>query len=155
MLEGTSRAPDDVVAVVPPNLEEITVEKVAINGDGGSRPEYLPVVIAAVEVACNDTFNMHGVLATTMPVGPVIIVNGPIRRAGMNLWATCSVREPGQHRSGAPCNLWCATWAVEALRRRSRQARQPRQSELLLRRGRGRLAVELRTWRARLPGPTP
>jgi hypothetical protein len=28
---------------------------------------------------------MHGVLATTMPVGPVIIVNGPVRRAiGMN-----------------------------------------------------------------------
>jgi hypothetical protein len=86
MLEGTSRAPDDVVAVVPPNLEEITVEKIAINAVmAGCRPEYLPVVIAAVEAACNDTFNMHGVLATTMPVGPVIIVNGPIRRAiGMN-----------------------------------------------------------------------
>jgi hypothetical protein len=72
--------------VVPPNLEEITVEKIAVNAVmAGCRPEYLPVVIAAVEAACNDTFNMHGVLATTMPVGPVIIVNGPIRRAiGMN-----------------------------------------------------------------------
>jgi hypothetical protein len=86
MLEGTSRALDDVVAVVPPNLEAITVEKIAVNAVmAGCRPEYLPVVIAAVEAACNDTFNMHGVLATTMPVGPVIIVNGPIRRAiGMN-----------------------------------------------------------------------
>ena len=86
MLEGTSRAPDVVVAVVPPNLDEVTVEKVAINAVmAGCRPEYLPVVIAAVEAACNDTFNMHGVLATTMPVGPVIVVNGPIRRAiGMN-----------------------------------------------------------------------
>src|SRR5712692_9000553 len=28
---------------------------------------------------------MHGVLATTMPVGPIVVVNGPIRRAiGMN-----------------------------------------------------------------------
>ncbi|MGH7823015.1 MAG: thioredoxin family protein, partial [Candidatus Binatia bacterium] len=43
--------------------------------------EYLPVVLAAVEAACTDEFNMHGVLATTMPVGPVIVVNGPIRRA--------------------------------------------------------------------------
>jgi hypothetical protein len=42
-------------------------------------------VIAALEAACTDTFNIHGVLATTMPVGPVIVVNGPIRRAiGMN-----------------------------------------------------------------------
>ena len=54
-------------------------------GDGGCKPEYLPVVLAAVEAACTDAFNIHGVLATTMPVGPVIIVNGPIRRAiGMN-----------------------------------------------------------------------
>ena len=46
---------------------------------------YLPVVIAAVEAACTDEFNAHGLLATTMPSGPVIIVNGPIRRAlGMN-----------------------------------------------------------------------
>jgi hypothetical protein len=42
-------------------------------------------VIAATEAACTDTFNMHGLLATTMPVGPVMIVNGPIRRRiGMN-----------------------------------------------------------------------
>jgi hypothetical protein len=86
MLEGTSLSPSDVIAIVPPDLVEVTVEKIAINAVmAGCKPEYLPVVIAAVRAACTDTFNMHGVLATTMPVGPVIIVNGPIRRAiGMN-----------------------------------------------------------------------
>lgn len=86
MLEGTSRAPDEVVAVVPPDLVECTVEKVAVNAVlAGCRPEYLPVVLAAVAAACTDDFNIHGVLATTMPVGPVVIVNGPIRqRIGMN-----------------------------------------------------------------------
>ena len=86
MLEGTTRAPDDIVAVVPPDLVEVTVEKVAINAVmAGCRPEYLPVVLAAVEAACTDEFNIHGVLATTMPVGPVLVVNGPVRRAiGMN-----------------------------------------------------------------------
>jgi len=86
MLQGTRRKPDEVVAVVPPDLVECTVEKVAINAVmAGCRPEYLPVVLAAVEAACTDQFNMHGLLATTMPAGPVIIVNGPIRRAiGMN-----------------------------------------------------------------------
>ena len=86
MLEGTTRAPDEIVAVVPPDLVECTVEKVAINAVlAGCTPEYLPVVLAAVEAACTDEFNMHGLLATTMPVGPVIIVNGPIRRRiGMN-----------------------------------------------------------------------
>ena len=86
MLAGTTRGPDEVVAVVPPNLEPVTLEKIAINAVmAGCKPEYLPVVIAAVEAVCNDEFNIHGVLATTMPVGPVLIINGPIRRAiGMN-----------------------------------------------------------------------
>lgn len=86
MLEGTSRAPDETVAVVPPDLVECTVEKVAVNAVmAGCRPEYLPVVLAAVAAACTDEFNMHGLLATTMPVGPVLIVNGPIRHEiGMN-----------------------------------------------------------------------
>src|SRR6476661_7162445 len=86
MLEGTSRAPQEIVANVPPDLVDVTVEKVAINAVmAGCRPEYLPVVLAAVEATCNNEFNIHGVLATTMPVGPVLIVNGPIRRAiGMN-----------------------------------------------------------------------
>lgn len=81
MLAGTSRDRSDTVAVIPPNLVEASVEKVAINAVmAGCRPEYLPVVLAALEAICNDEFNMHGVLATTMGVGPVLIVNGPIRR---------------------------------------------------------------------------
>jgi thiol-disulfide isomerase/thioredoxin len=86
MLAGTSRAPDELVAVVPPDLQECTVEKVAINAVmAGCRPEYLPVVLAAVEAACTDAFNIHGILATTYFVGPVVVVNGPIaREIGMN-----------------------------------------------------------------------
>ena len=86
MLAGTARRPDEVVAMVPPDLVPATVEKIAINAVlAGCKPEHLPVVLTAVEAACTDVFNMHGLLATTMPVGPVIVVNGPIRRAlGMN-----------------------------------------------------------------------
>ena len=86
MLDGTSRDPGEVVALVPPNLVEGTVEKIAVNAVmAGCRPEYLPVVLAAVEAACTDEFNMHGLLCTTYFAGPVVIVNGPIRyRIGMN-----------------------------------------------------------------------
>jgi hypothetical protein len=86
MLQGTTRDAQEVVAVVPPDLVECTVEKVAVNAVlAGCRPEYLPVVLTALEAACTDEFNAHGVLATTMPVGPVIVVNGPVRRRiGMN-----------------------------------------------------------------------
>lgn len=86
MLAGTSRAPDEVVANVAPDLADCTVEKAAVNAVmAGCQPEYFPVVLAALIAVCNDTFNMHGMLATTMPVGPVFIVNGPIaRQIGMN-----------------------------------------------------------------------
>ena len=86
MLAGTTRDPDEVVAVVPPDLTEATVEQIAVNAVmAGCKPEYLPVVLAAVEAACTDEFNMHGLLATTYFSGPVVVVNGPITgRIGMN-----------------------------------------------------------------------
>ena len=86
MLGGTRRDPAEVVAVVPPDLVECTVEKVAVNAVlAGCRPEYLPVVLAALEAACTPEFNVHGLLATTWSSGPVVIVSGPIAgRIGMN-----------------------------------------------------------------------
>ena len=86
MLTGTTRAPDELVTEVPPDLVDCTVEKVAVNAVmAGCLPEHLPVVLAAVEAACTREFNMHGLLATTFFSGPILIVNGPIRqRIGMN-----------------------------------------------------------------------
>lgn len=86
MLEGTTRSASDIVANVAPDLIDVTVEKIAVNAVmAGCKPEYLPVVIAAVEAICTDEFNIHGLLATTMSVGPVFVVNGPIRKPlGMN-----------------------------------------------------------------------
>ena len=86
MLAGTTRSPSELVGVIPPDHAPCTVEKVAINAVmAGCKPEYLPVVLAAVEAACRDEFCMHGVLATTYFAGPILIVNGPIReQIGMN-----------------------------------------------------------------------
>jgi hypothetical protein len=87
MLAGTRRDPQEVVATIPPNMGEATVEKIAINAVmAGCRPEYLPVVLTAVEAICTDAFNIHGVMATTMGASPVMVVNGPVRtRLGMNM----------------------------------------------------------------------
>ncbi len=86
MLAGTTRDPNDVVVLAPPDLVECSVEKIAINAVmAGCKPEYLPVVIAAVEAACTDAFNAHGILCTTWFSGPMIVVNGPMSRSiGMN-----------------------------------------------------------------------
>lgn len=86
MLGGTHRGAQDVVAVIPPHMGDATVEKIAINAVmAGCKPEYMPVIIAAIEAACTDEFNIHGVMATTMGATPVMVVNGPIReQIGMN-----------------------------------------------------------------------
>jgi hypothetical protein len=86
MLDGTAREPQEVLGLVPPDLAPATVEKIAINAVmAGCKPEYLPVVLAAVDAVLDESFAMHGVLATTMFVSPVVIVNGPVRRhIGMN-----------------------------------------------------------------------
>jgi hypothetical protein len=65
----------------------VTVEKVAVNAVmAGCKPEYLPVVIAALEAVCTDEFNIHGIMSTTWGATPVIVVNGPIRhRLEMNM----------------------------------------------------------------------
>ncbi len=86
MLRGTQRAPDQVLGTVAPDLVDCTVEKVAVNAVmAGCRPDFLPVVLAAVEAACEPAFNWHGLAATTYFSGPVVIVNGPIiDRVGLN-----------------------------------------------------------------------
>ena len=86
MLAGTARAADEVVGRIPPNLAPCTVEKAAINAVmAGCRPDYFPVVLAAIEAALDPAFSMHGLLCTTHFAGPVIVVNGPVaRRIGMN-----------------------------------------------------------------------
>src|SRR5262249_25784208 len=70
---------DTVVGIIPPIMGRATVEKIAVNAAmAGCRPEYLPVVIAAVKAICHPNFNLLPIQATTNPVTPVIIVNGPI-----------------------------------------------------------------------------
>ena len=82
MLGGVDLEPGDVVATMPPDLVPCTVEKVAVNAVmAGCRPEYLPVVVAAVRAAATEEFNIHGLAATTYFSGPIVVVNGPIRRS--------------------------------------------------------------------------
>jgi hypothetical protein len=86
MLSGCNRDLQELVAILPPKLAEATVEKIAINAVmAGCLPEYLPVIIAAVEAVAEEKFRLIGVQATTHPCGVLIVVNGPIaKRLGIN-----------------------------------------------------------------------
>src|SRR5919198_3176283 len=78
---ASGRQADHLVAEVPPNYGRATIDKIAANAVmAGCRPEYMPVVIAAVEAVCDEAFDLHGVSATTNAPSPLVIVNGPLRR---------------------------------------------------------------------------
>ncbi len=100
MLAGTRRSRDELVGDMPPNYGRLTVEKAAINAVmAGCRPEFLPVLLAAAECACDPAFNLHGMSGSTHFAAPLIVVNGPVRaRIGLN--CGFGVFGPG-HRANA------------------------------------------------------
>ncbi|MPZ33060.1 MAG: hypothetical protein GEV13_19065 [Rhodospirillales bacterium] len=80
-LSFTPLAPTEVVGEVEPLKGLATVEKVAANAMmAGCRPEYLPVVLAAVACVLDPDFNMRGVQTTDENVTPLLVVNGPVAR---------------------------------------------------------------------------
>jgi hypothetical protein len=80
-LTQTTRDPREIVGVLPPRQGEATVEKIAANAVmAGCRPAYLPVVLAAIEALADPLFNLDSVQATTHPVAPLLVINGPIAR---------------------------------------------------------------------------
>ena len=86
MLGGTTLAPDHIIGDIPPALAPCTVEKAAVNAVmAGCKPEYFPVVLAGLEAVLDPAFNWYTLGSTTMGVGLVVVVNGPIvKRIGMN-----------------------------------------------------------------------
>jgi len=65
-----------------PLWRECTMEKVAVNAVmAGCEPASFPVIVAAVQAMLDPAFNLYGVQATTHPVAPLVIVNGPRARA--------------------------------------------------------------------------
>jgi hypothetical protein len=84
MLAGTSRKPDEIVGRMRPTafreFWEFTVEKVAVNAVmAGARPEYLPVILAAM------ASGMTARSSSTTSFASIAMVNGPIRNEiGMN-----------------------------------------------------------------------
>ena len=84
-LRFTDRSADEVLGTLHPSRADATVWNVAVNGVmAGCRPEYMPVLIAIVEVMADPDYGMkHG--GSTPGWEAMIILNGPIReQLGLN-----------------------------------------------------------------------
>jgi hypothetical protein len=79
MLTGTTRRPSEVIGTLPPRKGTATIEKIAINAVmAGARPEYLPVIIAAIEGLADPHFDGTWWRMSTSSSFPVIVVSGPL-----------------------------------------------------------------------------
>jgi hypothetical protein len=78
--------PQFVECKVAPRWGALTREVLAINMVmAGCRPEYAPIVRAAMLALTDRAFNLNGVQATTHVASPLVVVNGPIAaQVGMN-----------------------------------------------------------------------
>ena len=80
LVAGSGRGAQDVVADIPPNNAPASIEKIAVNAVmAGCKPEYMPVVVTAIEACADPEFNLYALNTTTSSVSPLLIINGPIR----------------------------------------------------------------------------
>ena len=82
LLEAARLDPKQEIGFVAHRAVSVTAEKVAINAVmAGCRPEYMPVVVAAVEGIVDPRWSYHGPGTSTAGAAVLMIVNGPIARA--------------------------------------------------------------------------
>ena len=86
MLESAGLEPQAEITFIDNRQVSVTAEKVAINGVmAGCRPEYMPVLVAAVEAMGDPLWSYHGPATSTGGSAVLTVVNGPIaEELGLN-----------------------------------------------------------------------
>src|SRR5258706_3805796 len=80
MLAAGPWAEDEVLLFEPARNISVTAHKAAVNAVmAGCRPEYFPVVGAALRALGDPTFELHGPATSTGGAALMVIVNGPVR----------------------------------------------------------------------------
>lgn len=72
---------DEPVTKIAPRYGAATPLRLAANAVmAGCKPEYFPLVVAAIEALSEKQYNLYGTQATTHSCAPFVLVNGPIAR---------------------------------------------------------------------------
>ena len=79
------------LGMMPPLWRQVTLDKLAVNAVmAGCEPRAFPIIVAAVQAMLDRAFNLYGVQATTHPVAPLLVVNGPYgREVGLHSGSGC------------------------------------------------------------------
>jgi hypothetical protein len=80
-LGAVNEEPDTVLGALPPELREITITNIAVNGVmAGCRPEYMPVLVAVARCLTDPRFRQED-LTSTFGLEPLVVVSGPVVEA--------------------------------------------------------------------------
>lgn len=81
MLDAAGLEPQDEITFIEHRQVSVTAEKVAINAVmAGCKPEYMPVVVAALQAIGDPRWGYHGPATSTGGSAVFMLVNGPIAR---------------------------------------------------------------------------
>jgi len=104
MLKGTKRPPNEIVIEhFIPGMALATVKNIAINAVmAGCKPDFLPVVITALEAMHGPDINLQVMAMSTGPHAPMFIVNGPIAKKLQINSKLCALGPAGPERLSFP-----------------------------------------------------
>ncbi|RMF83055.1 MAG: hypothetical protein D6736_22195 [Nitrospinota bacterium] len=81
MLDAAALEPEEEITFIEHRQVSVTAEKVAINAVmAGCKPEYMPVIVAAIEAIGDPRYSYHGPATSTGGAAVFMLVNGPIAR---------------------------------------------------------------------------
>ena len=88
---AAARGDNEPIPPITPRLVVPTMQSLAANAVmAGCKPAYFPAVLAALRGVLAPDYNLHGTLATTHPCAPMVMVNGPLRKAlDINCGSNC------------------------------------------------------------------
>jgi hypothetical protein len=98
-LKYTDRGADEEIAVLPLSYLRATPWNIAVNAVmAGCRPEYMPVLVAAVAAIADPEFRLKDI-GNTCGCRPFFLVNGPITK-DLAIYSGTGLMSPGAKRLG-------------------------------------------------------
>jgi hypothetical protein len=80
-VRAAHRPADEIVGIVPPRKGPASIEAIAVNAImAGCRPEYMPVIVAAMEGLLDPGFPLEPMQVSTNAMTPFLLINGPVRQ---------------------------------------------------------------------------
>ncbi len=86
MLSSVDLDGEDIIGSIPRRSRSVSAEQAAANAVmAGCRPEYFPIVVAALGALLDPAFNAHAALTSTGGAASCVLVSGPLAaEVGMN-----------------------------------------------------------------------